>query len=564
MADSAVHQGEPAAPPGRGISPLRSTVTMVVIGLVITGSVSWTALILNRHNEHQLLEVQTRQATAVLSATILSIQNPVKTELEVQLATGGSIQQLDQFATESVGPSKLFISATLWKSAGGQWQPVATVGAQPLLAPSSPQAHALVAQAITSPTFVVRSILVGGVQRIAYAIADRSRPTFAISAERPIPANRQVAVESGSAFSDLDYATYIGDTTTPEALATTDLPPSELPITGDVVRTTIPFGTSTLTLVASPRSALGGALGRILPWVFLVGGVILTGVLALATNLVVVRRRRAEDDATTIAGLYRQLDGLYGEQRSISETLQRALLPVRDPSIPNLEIASRYVAGAAGVEIGGDWYSLIEIDHRRFAFAVGDVSGKGVASAAVMARLRFTIGAYLLEGHAPEVVLARCSEQLDVTRDGHLATVLVGVGDLDTGTVTVANAGHLNPLVVAGGSATVATTAVGLPLGVAPSTYATTTIQLGDGDALVAFTDGLVERRGETIDSGVDRVVQAAPPSGSSVDDLLDALTGTVGDSGPADDIAILVIRWWDPESPLRSATITASTGGLA
>jgi serine phosphatase RsbU (regulator of sigma subunit) len=142
--------------------------------------------------------------------------------------------------------------------------------------------------------------------------------------------------------------------------------------------------------------------------------------------------------------------------------------------------------------------------------------------------------------------------------------VLVGVGDLDTGTVTVANAGHLNPLVVAGGSATVATTAVGLPLGVAPSTYATTTIQLGDGDALVAFTDGLVERRGETIDSGVDRVVQAAPPSGSSVDDLLDALTGTVGDSGPADDIAILVIRWWDPESPLRSATITASTGGLA
>ena len=288
-------------------------------------------------------------------------------------------------------------------------------------------------------------------------------------------------------------------------------------------------------------------MGGILPWVFLSGGALLTAAAAVTTYQLVRRRRQAEQDARTISGLYGQLDGLYGEQRSIAETLQRALLPQRNPSVPNLEIGSRYLAGTHGVEIGGDWFSLTEIDEHRFAFVVGDVSGKGVAAAAIMARLRFTIRAYLLEGHPPDVVLRMCSSQLNVNRDGHLATVLVGVGDTESGVLTMANAGHLDPLLVSAARTEFVATRVGLPLGVSPSVYAVTTLQLASGAALVAFTDGLVERRGESIDVGLERLIGAVDGRVPAVDNLLDSLTDTLAAGGSSDDVAVLAFRWSGP-----------------
>ncbi len=77
----------------RGLRPSRAATIVVLIGLVITASVTWTAWTLNRHNEHRLLEVQTRQAAAVLSSTILALQNPLSTALQIEAATGGSTQQ---------------------------------------------------------------------------------------------------------------------------------------------------------------------------------------------------------------------------------------------------------------------------------------------------------------------------------------------------------------------------------------------------------------------------------------------------------------------------------------
>jgi len=531
----------------RGLSPSRAATIVVLVGLVITLSVTWTARTLNRHNEQRLLEVQTRQAAAVLSSTILAIQDPLSTALQIQGATGGSPQQFGRFASTYVGPNRPFVSAVLWQTNGTVWQPVSEVGAKPLMDPYSEQALTLVDKALTSPTFVVAPVPASRPRRIGYAVGDPRDPTTVIYAERAIPANRVVPVESGAAFSDLDFATYLGSTTNLASLATTDLPLDDLPITGETERVSIPFGDSSLTLVAAPRGALGGTLGGVLPWVFLVGGVLLTAGATVTTYQLVRRRRRAEQDASTITGLYGQLDGLYGEQRSIAETLQRALLPQRNPSVRNLEIGTRYLAGTDGVEIGGDWFSLTEVDDHRFAFAVGDVSGKGVAAAAIMARLRFTIRAYLLEGHPPDVVLGMCSSQLNVNRDGHLATVLVGVGDTESGAVTMANAGHLDPLLVSDTRVEYVGIRVGLPLGVAPSTYAATTVHLDAGAALVAFTDGLVERRGESIDVGLERLIRAVDGQVPAVDELLDRLTGTLASGGANDDVAVLAFRWAGP-----------------
>ncbi len=531
--------------PTRGISPARATVVVALIGVLVTVSVAWTAWVLNRHNEHRLLEVQTRQASALLSSTILSIRDPMETALEVELATAGSTEEFQRFADSYVGPGRLFVSAILWENQGSSWRVASIVGTTPSLAPNSDQAHSVISKALSSPTFAVTSVQAHGSQRIGYAVANSKKPTVVIYAERAIPANREAPVESNSAFSDLNFATYLGSTTQQSALTTTNVPLDELPLSG--ARVSIPFGDSTITLVTAPRGPLGGTFGGVLPLIFLVGGTLLTIGTAVVTYQLVYRRRSAEQDAATIADLFEQLDGLYGEQQSIADTLQQALLPQHNPTIPNLEIVTRYLAGADGVEIGGDWFSIIELDGRGFAFVVGDVSGKGVGAAAIMARLRFTVRAYLIEGHPPEAVLGMCSRQLNVNRDGHLSTLLVGVGDVDSGVIRIANAGHLNPLIISDSGIQFAQTDIGLPLGVGISTYTATTIPLTPGSIVVAFTDGLIERRTESIDAGLDRLSRAATAAPPILDDLVSKLISTVANDGLEDDIAVLAFLWRHP-----------------
>jgi serine phosphatase RsbU (regulator of sigma subunit) len=442
------------------------------------------------------------------------------------------------------GPGRLFVSASLWEAKGPSLRPLVSLGAPPELVPTSDRAREFVASASRSPTFVVTSIGARAGQRIAYAVALPDAPTFAVYAERAIPANRRAPVESNPAFADLNYATYLGPTTRLSALATTDLPLADLPLTGGTARDVIPFGNTALTLVASPRGPLGGTLGGALPWIVLVGGAVLTIATAAAARELVRRGRNAEQAAETIAGLYSRLDGLYGKQRTIAETLQRALLPQSNPDIPGLEIASRYIAGADGVEIGGDWYGCIALDDRHFGFVVGDVSGRGLSAATVMARLRFTIRAYLLEGHPPDVVLGMCSRQLDLDQDGHFSTALVGVGDLRSGEVTLASAGHPGPLVLSPSGPHYLDLGQGLPLGIEPSSYVSTSTFLAPGSTLLAFTDGLVERREESIEMGLRRLAEAATRPAGTLDDLISGLIDQLAESGAEDDIAVLALRW--------------------
>jgi len=162
----------------------------------------------------------------------------------------------------------------------------------------------------------------------------------------------------------------------------------------------------------------------------------------------------------------------------------------------------------------------------------------------VMARLRFTMRAYLLEGHPPDAVLAMCSRQLDLAEDGHFATVLIGLADLVTREVVLANAGHLEPLVVRGGVTEYVATKVGLPLGVDPGAYLTTGVVMERGSVLLAFTDGLVERRGESLDDGLDRLARAAVDPPDSLDDYLTDLVGRLTGHASEDDLAVLALRW--------------------
>jgi hypothetical protein len=524
----------------------RFLAVVILIGILITAAATWTAWLLNQRTEHRLLRVQTRQAAAVIASTIPGISEPLTTALHIEAATAGNRAQFARFMTTYTKSGKspqLFASASLWQHDHSSWRPVVVVGTPPVLSQQSAATGVLIRRAQHTTSFAVATVAMNGQKRIGYAVTSSASPTLAVLAERIIPTNRQVPVERNSAFSELNYATYLGSMDAPNDPATTDVPISDLPLTGDTARASIPFGDTKLILVTSPRGELSGPLAHDLPWFIAIVGLLLTVGAVVGATVLLKHRRDAESDARTIADLYDDLDALYSQQRTIAETLQHALLPAFNPDIPNLEIASRYIAGAEGVDVGGDWYSVMPVDARHFAFAVGDVSGRGVSAATIMARLRYTIRAYLVEGHPPDVVLEKCSQQIDFSVDGHFATVIVGIGDVDTRQITLANAGHFSPLIISEASCQYATTAVGVPLGVASMTYETTTTVMPSGSTLLAFTDGLVERRGESIDVGLERLAAAAGTE-SSLEDLLDHLVSELTNNGSEDDIAILALRW--------------------
>jgi serine phosphatase RsbU (regulator of sigma subunit) len=224
--------------------------------------------------------------------------------------------------------------------------------------------------------------------------------------------------------------------------------------------------------------------------------------------------------------------------------LQRALLPQVNPPIPHLEIAAEYVAGTQGVDIGGDWYSVIDTTEDEYAFVVGDVSGHGLDAVAVMARARFTLRAYLVDGQSPSTALEKCSRQFDISVDEHMTTVLVGVGNWRTGVITMANAGHPLPLLLTDGQPEYVGMRVGPPIGTGAAAYEPTTFTMPVGSSLILYTDGLIERRTNDIDTGMRRLADtAAPLAEEPLEALVTQVLTALRDDDAADDIAILALR---------------------
>ena len=238
---------------------------------------------------------------------------------------------------------------------------------------------------------------------------------------------------------------------------------------------------------------------------------------------------------------------MYGEQRNASLTLQRSLLPKALPSIEGVELAARYIPGESGIEVGGDWYSAIAIDDHRFAFVVGDVSGRGLAAATIMAGLRYTIRAYAAIGYSPARLLEMAAKEISIASDGHFATVLVGLVDNGCRQATLASAGHPPALLLNSSQSEFVQVPIGLPLGIGAPVYESVTLSLLPNSTLIAYTDGLIERRDESLDTGMERLRKAASVQRSSVDDLLSSIVNAVfGERVSEDDTAILAIRWLD------------------
>lgn len=526
----------------------RVSAAIVVIGLLSTTLGVVAALRTDRSNEERLLEVQTNQAATVLAAATMSIQEPLASALDVAASVLPQRRRLvfeERFA-RNVGEGELFEVGALWHRTPQGLRQVATVGARPTVVPPSPQASRIVTRAMRSRTMAVGWTVVREQIRVTYALADPASG-FVLYAERTLPRDRRAPVDTDSGFSGLHYAIYLGDSTDAASLAMTDVQPGQLPFDGLTHTRTVPFGDDVLTLVTSPRDHLGSDLSAQLPWFIGLGGPLATLLALLLTRHLLRSRERAEADTRTITSLYRRVEGLYDEQRELSVRLQRALLPRTLPQLPGFDVAATYVAGAQGIDIGGDWYSVVDAGGEEFAFVVGDVSGHGIDAVAEMARARFTIRAYLMDGDGPAAALEKCSRQFDIAVDGHMVTVLAGTGNWRTGQLTLASAGHPAPLSVSADGATrFLPVRTGPPLGAGVTAFEATTATLEPGTTLLCFTDGLVERRTEDIDAGFARLAEVAgarhSPSGP-LEPFLDELLVQMRDPDRSDDIAVLALR---------------------
>jgi serine phosphatase RsbU (regulator of sigma subunit) len=392
----------------------------------------------------------------------------------------------------------------------------------------------------------VIGLLQGSRLRLGYAFTSPGLTgRYVAYGESALPANRRSALQSSSSFADLNYALYLGRTQDISQLLVTDL--TSLPIRGRHASITIPFGGSAFTFVVTPKHPLEGTFAQLLPWLIAIVGVLLTLGAAALTARLLARRDQAERLARSLEQIAEENRRLYAEQRTIAQTLQHALLPEALPKIRGVETAARYEAGVEGVEIGGDWYDLIGLGDRRLLLVVGDVSGRGLRAAATMAELRFAIHAYAAQDDPPAVILSKLSRLVNVNRSGQLATILCALIDVETRTVTITSAGHLPPLLVSDGSGEFIRTEVGMPVGVsADATYASTAVAAPPASTLLAFTDGLVERRGESIDAGLARLERAATSQHSGLDELLDRLVEDLRSGTDDDDTAIAGLRWLD------------------
>jgi PAS domain S-box-containing protein len=233
-------------------------------------------------------------------------------------------------------------------------------------------------------------------------------------------------------------------------------------------------------------------------------------------------------------------------EHRIAETLQRSLLPEHLPEIPGFELASRYVAATAETKVGGDWYDVVSLPNGNLGVAIGDVAGHGLRAASTMGQLRMALRAYALEGHSPAELLGRLHLVVQKLLSTELATLVYAVLDAESDTVTFANAGHPPPLEITDdGLASYHEEALGLPLGAAPyaDSYVEATFPLVGGSTLLLFTDGLVERRGVSLDHGLERLKHEASGSGSNVDTLCDRILKAFQGTEFADDVALLAIR---------------------
>jgi anti-sigma regulatory factor (Ser/Thr protein kinase)/GAF domain-containing protein len=245
-------------------------------------------------------------------------------------------------------------------------------------------------------------------------------------------------------------------------------------------------------------------------------------------------------------GLALERASQYEAEQTIAETLQRSVLPSSLPRVEGVQLAARYLPGSEQLDVGGDWFDALQLPDGKLGLVVGDVVGKGVQAAASMAQLRNAIRAFSVDRMKPSSVLVRLNRLADEVLDTSFATLAYVALEPHTGMCRLSSAGHPPPAIAyPDGRVELVEGAQGLPLGTGMrTTYRQETVALPAGTVVVLYTDGLVERRGRSIDEGLAALCAALSAAPKDPDRLLEhILEHVVGNEPRGDDIALLAAR---------------------
>ena len=267
---------------------------------------------------------------------------------------------------------------------------------------------------------------------------------------------------------------------------------------------------------------------------------------ALRGSVQDITERRAAEEALAMAAANAEA---AAREHSIADQLQRSLLPQKAFDLEHLEVATYYRAGVEGTQVGGDWYDVIELGGGRTALVVGDVMGRGVPAAAVMGQLRAAVRAYARLDLPPADLLESLDGLVRELGEDQIVTCIYAVFDPADQVLRFANAGHLPPIIATPrGRCRVVDGEENPPLGVGPFNLTQHEVSLASDDRVVLYTDGLVERRGEDLDSGITTLAGHVAALTGPVDGVPEELVAALLPEGPDDDVAILVARV-DPPS---------------
>lgn len=268
------------------------------------------------------------------------------------------------------------------------------------------------------------------------------------------------------------------------------------------------------------------------------------------------RRRSLVDREMLVLELRREHalrgDALGHQHRAeqLARTLQRSLSPPRLPKIPRFDVAVHYEPSAPE-DVGGDFYDLFPLGASRSGFFLGDVCGKGPEAAAITSLARYTMRTAAMLHEEPASILLDLNAALLMHTGGPMQTCTAVYGQADMGSaataIMLAAAGHPPPLIVREDGGVQATTAHGTMLGaIKDPTFRTCQVELAIGDAIVIYSDGIldIELGGARVDEHRVADLLAGGPR-ASAQDLVDRLINAVRNVGRPlrDDIAILTLR---------------------
>jgi sigma-B regulation protein RsbU (phosphoserine phosphatase) len=240
-------------------------------------------------------------------------------------------------------------------------------------------------------------------------------------------------------------------------------------------------------------------------------------------------------------------------ERAATALLERSLLPGRLPKCPGLDFATRYLTPEELV--GGDWYDVFIVPSGDLWVVTGDVAGHGHHAAVVMGRVRSALRAYALLGGDPAEVLEQTSRKVEHFEIDTMVTAVCAVSSFPYSEFRIASAGHPPPLVCpAEGPAAFVDLRTGLPLGVrSVSQRSSSLIPLPVGGVMVLYTDGLIERRGEGLDEGMERLRSIFNGgNATSADAVCQQITRAMMGEGFQDDVAIVAIHRFKEDAGLR------------